>query len=145
MSRRFGKSGSVYLMLDVPAVPRQGPLVAGVLLGMAGLPHADLTAIDGQLFPVAPVLDRVFRSADALTVVYWTATRDREGVAASHVEVLDDSGEVVVRGDVPLTSAEAPARVELPLAGVPRGSYRLRVTAASAGGTATREVGFAVR
>ncbi|MEX2271135.1 MAG: VWA domain-containing protein [Vicinamibacterales bacterium] len=132
-SAASGKSGSVYLMLDVPAQPREGIAIAGASLSPSG---------DGE----AVLHDRAFGPGDVLHVSYWIARADRAAAVASTVEILDSGGAVVFNAapHVP-DGATARVRADVALKSLPPGSYRLRIIARSGVSEAAREIGFAIR
>jgi VWFA-related protein len=138
-SDRLGKSGSVYLMIDVPPLPETGVAILGPALGLARERFIDET-MKGELLPLRPVLDRVFTSADTMRVVYWLAPGKSSGSLSSVVEVLDEHEQAVFRAD---QSAAAKVDIDVPLTGLKPGGYRLRVKAGGDAGT-MREIGFAV-
>jgi hypothetical protein len=84
-------------------------------------------------------------------VRYDVWRRDARREASTRVEVIDEAGAVVFARDnaVPpardRNGAGAPIDLDVPLASLPAGGYRLVVTAAGDEREARREVGFAVR
>jgi VWFA-related protein len=149
-SARTDESGSVYLMLDVPDVADAGIAIAGPTVGFApgGRPAAGATLVEDGLLPrgLDPVLDRVFTPADTLRVHYRVWRRDGRGEAPTRLQVLDDAGHVVfARDGIVPDRGTGPFDVEIPLAGLPPGPYRVKISAGTGDTMTEREVGFAVR
>jgi hypothetical protein len=132
-SAASGKSGSVYLAIDVPAPPKLGIAIAGASLSLRG---------NGD----GVVLDRVFVPSDALQVSYWIARADPAAVVSTTIEVLDSNGVVGLASTPELPADQsAPVRADVSLKSLPAGSYRLRMIARSSAGEAAREIGFAIK
>ena len=126
-SATLEKSGSVYLTLDVPPLPKSGIVIGGITLSKP----------EG-----AWLLDRVFPPSSAVRASYSVFSADA-GAWTSAAELIDETGKVVSSATPQISGGLATS--DLPLTGLVRGSYRLRVTALSATSRAVREVGFAVR
>jgi hypothetical protein len=154
-SARMDEAGSVYLMIDVPNVSDERIAIAGPMIGLApgSRPPAGATLAEGDLLPPGfdPMLDRIFTPADTLRVRYDVWRRDARREASTRVEVIDEAGAVVFARDSAVPPARdrngagAPIDLDVPLASLPAGGYRLVVTAAGDEREARREVGFAVR
>ena len=140
----LGKSGSVYLMIDVPESPKTGVAILGPALGLARDRALDDT-MKGELLPMRPVLDRVFSPADTMRVLYWLAHAKSSGAVSPVLEILDEQDHVVFRTDKPVAvDATGKADVDVPLAGLKPGGYHLRVKAGEGPGMAVRDIGFAI-
>ena len=145
-SDRLQKAGSVYLAVDVPAAPKSGLAIAGLAVGLASRgPNPVAQAADSPL-PIRPVFDRVFNPGDTLRVVYWIARKESTPVVSSRVDILNRQDEIVltVEGRDEL-GVDGLVERAVRLSSLIPGSYRLRVTARGGAGSATRELGFAVR
>lgn len=132
-----GTGGSVYLSVDVPALPRTGAIIAG-----AALAPANAAAPGEHLLPSPVVLDRTFSAGDRLVLTYWIAAAPGGSPTASLVEVVNDQDTTVWRAAQPA----AIGRVDLavPLSRLAAGSYRLRVTAGT-GSPRIRDIGFVLK
>jgi hypothetical protein len=154
-SARLDKAGSVYLTTVVPDVSKARVAIAGPTIGFAPGTRAAAgvtMAEDGLLAAgLDPVLDRIFTPADTLRVQYAVWRRDAKTPAPTRLEVLDADGRVVFArdgADVVAGRGAPPGPgmdVEIPLAGLPPGAYRVKITAGSQDVMAEQEVGFAVR
>ena len=154
-SARMDAAGSVYLTVDVPNVSDARIAIAGPTIGLApgSRPPAGITLAEAGLLPVGfdPMLERTFTPADTLRVRYEVWRRDGRREASARVAVVDESGaELYARDDaVPpagdRNASAAPIEVDIPLAALAPGGYRLVITAEGDGRQARREVGFAVR
>jgi VWFA-related protein len=146
ISERLGKSGSVYLAMTVPEVPRAGVLIAGPVLALGGSPSArPMPTTASGLLPIRPAFDRVFSRDQTVRVVYWLAHKGSSGTAPSRVEIVNAEGEVVFGADAHVgVFTEGMADLNIPLSAFAPGSYRLRVRAGEGSDIAIREVGFAI-
>jgi VWFA-related protein len=149
-SARTDSAGSVYLTLDVPDVEVERLAIVGPTLGFAPgtRPAASLSLVEDGLLPAGfdPVLDRIFTPADTIRVRYEVWRRYERGEVPTRLEVLDVVGRVVFERDWTVADRSAgPFDVEIPLAGLPPGPYRVEITAGTGDTLTVRNVGFAVR
>ena len=80
-----------------------------------------------------------------MRVLYWLARGKPSAAVTSALEILDEQDNVVFRTDKPVAvDAASKADVDVPLAGLKLGGYRLRVKAGEGPGMAVRDVGFAI-
>ncbi len=145
-SARLGTAGSVYLALDVPAVPKSGVAITGLAVGLAGEASTrGAPAAEGPL-PIRPAFDRVFSQADTLRIVYWLARKDGTNAVSSRLEIVNERNEVAL-GKEGSTERGADGMIEMdvPLSTLVPGSYRLRVTAGEGARMVKREIGLAIR
>ena len=153
-SARMDAAGSVYLTFVVPNLSDERLAIAGPTIGLApgSRPPAGITLAEDGLLPVGfdPLLERIFTPADTLRVRYEVWRRDARQEVATRLEIVDDSGAVVIERDGTAMLPEGPASagpidLDIPLAAFAPGGYRLVITAGGDGRQARREVGFAVR
>jgi VWFA-related protein len=149
-SARMGAAGSVYLVVEVPDVRDARVAIAGPTIGFApGSPSsASLTLAEDGLLPAGldPVLNRVFTPADILRVHYQVWRRDERLEIPARLDVVDEADRVVLtRDDVIAGGSDGVVDTSIPLAALPPGSYRIRLSASTGEFHADREVGFAVR
>ena len=149
-SARLDSGGSVYLMADVPDPDEDVVVIAGPVIGFApgGRRAASLSLVEDGLLPpgLDPVTARIFTPADTLRVHYDVWRRSDRGTMPTRLEVLNERGEPVFawQGTVP-DRGTGPYDVEIPLAGLPPGAYRVKITAGAGDTMTERVVGFAVR
>ena len=151
-SAATGKAGSVYLPVTVPK-PESGRFaLGGIVLGYVDGPRGvSTTAANARSrLPFAPTLNRSFVSTDSLHALVKLWRRNPTERLAIGAELVDAAGAVVRRFDAPVRTGRGARATEdidftLKLAGVPPGSYRLRVTASERGVSEVREVGIVVR
>jgi hypothetical protein len=145
-SDRVGKAGSVYLTLDVTAVPKSGVAIAGLAVGLAGRGSTHISHKAEGPLPIHPVFDRAFRPDDTLRIVYWIARKDTTTAVSSRVAIVNAQDRVVLALEGPRElGVDGMAESDIPLSTLVPGSYRLKVTAAEGGRIAEREVGFVVK
>jgi hypothetical protein len=144
-SARLQRAGSVYLTVDVPAAPKPGPVIAGLAVGLAGGGSTAVSQKAEGPLPIRPVFDRVFRQTDTLRIVYWIARREPTAVS-SYLDIVNAQDQVVLSVEGPRElGLDGMVDLEVPLATLFPGGYRLRVTAGEGARIATREIGFAIR
>ena len=98
-----------------------------------------------RALPFDPTLDRVFLATDTLRLFFKAVRRGVTPLIAT-ISALTPDGTVVVTFDRELGIAYQPTLdIQLPLAQLPPGAYRLRVRVTDGIATATREIGMAVR
>jgi VWFA-related protein len=141
------KTGSVYLEVEVPDFQHSSVQLSGLVIGYADPKHhpVSATSVERSLFPLEPVLDRVFVPADVLRVYYDVWRKNPAVPATTTLEVVNQLDVVVktIAGDVP---AGATGRVDaqVPLSDLPLGPYRIRIAVADRSGKASRQVGFVI-
>jgi hypothetical protein len=147
-SAKLKKSGSVYLDVDVPDFQHASVALSGLVMGFAD-PHrraVDGTAIEQDLLPLEPVLDRTFTAADTLRVFYDVWRRNPQDQVATSLEILDERfAHVRTAAEAVPAQATGHVDVDVPLEGLAPGAYVLRISAAAKGDTDRREVGFVIR
>ena len=151
-SAATGRSGSVYLPVTVPK-PESGRFaLGGIVMGYVdGARGVSTTAASARSrLPFSPTLNRSFVGTDALHALVKLWRRNPTERVAITAELVDAAGAVVRRFDAPVRTgrgarATEDIDIQLSFAGVPAGSYRLRVTASEAETRDTREIGIAVR
>jgi VWFA-related protein len=108
------------------------------------LPAAQ-TEASGPVLPFDPTLDRTFKSRDTLRLFFKTIQNKPQPLKAT-ISALTPDGDVVVTFDRTLTAnRQSSLDVQLPLAQLTPGAYRLRVVVTDGALSDTREVGFAIR
>jgi VWFA-related protein len=163
MSAKLAKGGSVYLDLDVPDFRSSAIVLGGLSLNYAEGPRVPIAPrrpartqraarvvlpTDSEpplVLPFPPSADRVFGAEDSLRV-YVEGTMPRGGRPLASLDILNADGKPV-RSFSPSFATGDTAKIQhiVPLDGLPRGAYVLRVTLADGGTKATRETGFAIR
>jgi len=147
-SLRLKKAGAVYLVVDVPDFNKATVALSGLVIGFADPTRrsVDGTAIEHNVLPLEPVLERVFGASDTLRVFYDVWRKTPADPATTTLEILDDARHFVREGahDVPVGS-DGHVDVKVALAGLSPGPYVLRISAGAADKVAFREVGFFVK
>jgi len=142
------KAGAVYLVCEVPDFRKADVALSGLVVGFADpTRHAvDGTAIEHELMPFEPVLERVFSASDVLRLSYDVWRKNRDDPVTTELRILDDARRFVRQGveGVPVT-ASGHVDVKVPLAGLAPGPYVLAIGASDRGKTDVREVGFFVK
>ncbi len=149
-STKLGRGASVYLDTLVPQFHTAALTLGGLLVGYAdGQRIAVVPSVAGAAgavaLPFAPTLDRVFAPGDTLRIHAEGTARVATGLTAS-IEIVRADGTRVTTMRPAATPGETfgiDGRV--PLAGLQRGPYTLRVTASANGQSAMREIGIVVR
>lgn len=165
--------GSAYVTLDVPArsagVPAVGGLVLGFPLG-TNVPSAlgsgadpvarDLRPVFGGIagstgvvarppslprLRIDPTVQRQFESWDQVKVFFEVGLDGVADEAAAVIELLDASGQLVARESARATRRDdGRVTVDLPIANLAPGPYRVRARVTAGGREATRELGIAI-
>ncbi|MEZ5320306.1 MAG: VWA domain-containing protein [Vicinamibacterales bacterium] len=151
-SEKFAAGGSVYLSLEVPDFSKADLALTDLVVGYADGPHVPIARDQprsqipaANLLPFDPTLDRIFTPRDVLRL-YFKAVQKRDRPLTATVQALDADGRVVVTFDREMKADRTSALdVNLPLAQLRPGGYRLHVRVRGGGDTAEREVGFEVR
>jgi hypothetical protein len=151
-SAATGRSGSVYLPVTVPR-PESGRFaLGGIVMGYVdGARAVSTTAANVRSrLPFSPTLNRSFVTTDALHALVKLWRRNPMERVAIGAELVDEAGTVLRRFVAPVRTGRGARPTEdidirLKLAGVPAGSYRLRVTASEAEIKEAREIGIVVR
>lgn len=160
-SDRLSAGGSVYLSFEVPDFTKPGLMLTEVLLAYADGPHVPIArdlpivttrragvALPPQpprALPFDPTLDRVFAAGDTLRLFFKAVRRGATPLTAT-VSALTPGGAVVITFDRALGIAHQPTLdIQLPLAQLAPGAYRLRVRVTDGTTSATREIGIAIR
>lgn len=148
-SARMQKAGAVYLVCDVPDYNKAPVALSGLVVGLADEAHhvVDGTAIEHQLMPIEPVLERVFTASDVLRLSYDVWRKKADDQVTTQLVIMDDAQRFVRQGveNVPITaSGHVDARV--PLTGLAPGPYVLAIAATDHDNKKdVREVGFFVK
>jgi len=147
-SDKMHKAGAVYLVCDVPDFRKADVALSGLVVGFADpARHAvDGTAVEHQLMPIEPVLERVFSASDVLRLSYDVWRKNRDDLVTTELRIFDDARRFVRQGveGVPMT-ASGHVDVKVPLAGLAPGPYVLAIAATDRDKTDVREVGFFVK
>ena len=166
-SAKLTKSGSVYLMLDVPDFTAAPLSLSGLLIGYADGPRVAVAPTPAPASPSVPTagargrgaappsalvplpfppsLDREFQPSDMLRV-YFEIIRSSPTPVRVTLDVVDAQGRAVASlgHDIP-AQASGLADLTVPLGSLLPGPYALRVTATSGRNTAQQTVGLRVR
>lgn len=156
MSRTPEKSGSVYLQVGVPPKASDSPIdLSGLLVGRtassAGPRLVESKAIPGLTLPFAPSLDREFTTADTLRVFFQVARKQPKAAVRGEAVLLNADGVTIARQPWSVQPmAPGTVTMNMPLADVLPGAYRLVVSTPNSSGDATaapvsREVRIRVR
>lgn len=160
-SNRLSAGGSVYLSFEVPDFTKPDLVLTELLLAYADGPHVpiarDLPIVTTRrvgvalppppprVLPFDPTLDRVFVPTDTLRLFFKAVRRGGTPLMAT-ISALTPDGTVVVTFDRELGIAHQPTLdIQLPLAQLPPGAYRLRVSVTDGTVRAAREVGFVIQ
>jgi hypothetical protein len=147
-SARMHKAGAVYLVCDVPDYNKSPVALSGLVVGLADATHhvVDGTAIEHQLMPIEPVLERVFHASDVLRLSYDVWRKKADDQVSTQLVLMDDAKHFVRQGaqSVPI-SATGHVDVQVPLTGLAPGPYVLAIAAADRDNKDVREVGFFVK
>jgi VWFA-related protein len=143
------KTGSVYLLIDVPAV--DDPLVVSGLAVTSREAEAHdpklvyAKPLSGITLPFAPTLTRVFQSTDELRVFFQVRRKNAAMPVNGGVSLVDEAGAAHASVAWRLTSPrDSTVDVRLPLADLATGPYDLRVLASDGVHRAWRNVGVRV-
>ncbi len=144
------KSGSVYLMVDVPDANHDDAALGGVVLGVdhSAAPVVDRSTLANLELPFDPTLDRVFAPGSTLRVFVPVWRREPSAVVRGTITVLSAADRVVA--SQPWTvGPEAAAGVDtvVSLDGLAPGAYRVLVNMAdrTPSDRTLRQVGVVVR
>jgi hypothetical protein len=143
------KAGSVYLLVDVPAV--DDPLVvSGLAVTSRQAEEHDprlvyAKPLTGLTLPFAPSLTRVFQSTDELRVFFQVRRRNAAMEVNGGVSLVDEAGAAHASVAWRLASPrESSVDLRLPLADLATGPYQLRVMASDGAHRAWRSIGVRV-
>ena len=171
-SRALALGGSVFLTLDVPdsaaapvklggfvfghpapAIDPLGPSVEGVVLdselrGRMGGASNSLRVVEGPRaprIPIRPAAARHFDRWEELKLFFEIGRRGAGGDARAEIEITDVLGRVVVSAR-PLVARDerTPVTVDIPLAMLAPGLYRVAATVEAGGTSARRDAAFVV-
>lgn len=158
-TKNGARSGSVFADLLVPDFFDERLVWSGASLTSAtaaGVPTRPADAATAKMIPLMPSAARAFTAGDTLALyaeAYDNDTRGPHGVDLT-AAIRDETGKVLVSTSEERSSAEIGGgrggygfRVDLPLKGLPPGSYVLTLIArsrASGNATATRDIPFAI-
>jgi VWFA-related protein len=147
-SLALSKGGSVYLTVDVPDYSRTAIGLTGLVLAYADPKRhpVSLTAVEKNLLPLEPVLDRTFVTRDLLRLHYDVWRRKQDVSVSTRIELVSADETVVKTVDRAVAAGEAGA-VDIPLSldELATGFYRLRVLAWDGVSAARREIGFVLK
>jgi hypothetical protein len=147
-SATVGKGGSVYLMIDVPALPPEDAALGGAMLGLVGraeMPIGDQQSLAGITLPFVPTLARDFSASDTLRVFVPIGRRHPQP-ASGTIGILDAANRLV-RSQPWTADAAAPGvDARISLSDLAPGAYRMFVsmTASTPTSTTERQVGFTI-
>jgi hypothetical protein len=151
-SAATGKSGSVYLPVTVPEPASSAFSLGHIVLGYAdGTRGVSATAANARSrLPFTPTLNRTFVESDTLQALVKLWRRNPAEPVTIGAALVDAKGGLVRQLDAPLRTGRGALATEnidfrLGLAGVPPGSYLLRVTASERGVAEVREIGIVVK
>ena len=141
------KGGSVYVMIDVPALPPDDAALGGAMLGLdrAEVPVGDQQSLAGITLPFVPTLARDFSTSDTLRVFVPIGRRHPQS-ASGTIGILDAANRLV-RSQPWTADAVAPGvDARISLSGLAPGAYRMFVsmTASTPTSTTERQVGFTI-
>ena len=149
-AKAIDKTGSVYLLIDVPAVEDVPLVVSGLAVTSS---QADLNdprlvyakTLTGLSLPFAPSLTRVFQSSDELRVFFQVHRKNAATDVTGGVALVDEAGIAHASTSWRLASPRQSAvDLRLPLADLATGAYRLLVTASDGPHHAWRNIGVRV-
>jgi VWFA-related protein len=147
-SDKMHKAGAVYLVCDVPDFRKADVALSGLVVGFADPARraVDGTAVEHELIPLEPVLERVFSASDVLRLSYDVWRKNGNDAVTTELRILDDARRFVRQGveGVPVT-ASGHVDVKVSLTGLAPGPYVLAIVATDRGKTDVREVGFFVK
>jgi VWFA-related protein len=95
------------------------------------------------LLPFEPALDRTFASSDVVRLYFKAVQRERRAVLAT-ISALTPEGQTLVTFDRSLPDS-GEFDINLPLAQLAPGAYRLQVAVSDGRTTATKEIGITIR
>lgn len=144
------KSGSVYLLVDVPDFTATPIAVSGVALGYANGSHVAVASADPAQtdlgLPFVPTLDRTFARSDSLRAYAEIPHRDPNQPVEATATLADAGGKTVVATTQRFASKEhAQLDATLSLAALSPGPYTLSVSATDGKHTAVREIPITVK
>lgn len=145
------KSGSVYLLIDVPDASRQPLGLSGLALtsrrSIASEPRLiDSKPLTGVTLPFAPSLARVFAPDDELRIFFQVHREKATTPVSGTVALVDAQGNEHEKMPWQLSDIrESSIDLRCPLEGVPPGAYHLVVTASDGKNQASRELGIGVQ
>jgi VWFA-related protein len=145
------KSGSVYLLIDVPNESNQPLGLSGLALTSKLSAASEPRLIDekplvGLTLPFAPSLARVFAPDDELRVFFQVHREKATTPVDGTVAVVDAQGNEHLKMPWQLSDVrESSIDLRCPLAGIPPGAYHLVVTASDGKNRASRELGIGVQ
>jgi VWFA-related protein len=146
ISEKLARGGSVYLTLVVPDYRKADVELSGVVLGSTAGPQIPVARGPAPpVVPFGPSLMREFSRRDSLRIYFEVSRRGQIGVPV-RIDVIDYRDQVL-RSVERHVELREPGVVDtsLPLADLPTGAYRLRVTAGAPGQGPERVIGFVVR
>ena len=167
VSEKLAASGSVYLSFEVPDFSKADLLLTDLVIAYADGPHVPIarevprtfrrplgatsgvvTAAQLQgpppLLPFEPTLDRVFTSRDTLRLYFKAVQRTPNALTAT-ISALSPDGIVLLTFDRALApDRQSSLDVQLPLAQLTPGAYRLRVVVSDGAMSDSREIGLVV-
>jgi hypothetical protein len=149
-SEKLGLEGAVYLPLDVPDFRLHSLAMTALILGDATIPVAAAEPQAQKLLPFSPTLDREFSPQSTLRVYFEVVPLTGKVAPEALVELVNAEGVSVQSSRHVLESgagsgSRIPANLELQLAGLARGAYRLRITVTEGSASVRRETGVVVR
>ena len=147
-SATAGKGGSVYTMIDVPALESDEAALGGAMLGIDGrddVPVGDRQSLTGIALPFVPTLSREFSAGDTLRVFVPIGRRHPQG-ASGTIGILDAANRLVRSQPWGAEAAAPGVDARLSLSGLAAGAYRIFVsmTTGTPASTSERQVGFTI-
>jgi len=154
-SERMGESGSVYGDIEVPDFAKAPVSLSGVLLMSFPKPESVMPAPLSLTLPIVPTTEREFaRSAlvrGSVRVYQAVGGKQPPAAVAVRTTILDSKGAAVVDRTETIDAGRFGAerstdvRVDVPVASLAAGQYRLRIEAAVGEHSAHRDIVFAVK
>jgi hypothetical protein len=147
-SLALNKGGSVYLTVDIPDYSRTAIGLTGLVLAYADPKRhpVSLTAVERNLLPIEPVLDRTFARRDVVRLHYNVWRRKRDVPVTTRIELVAADEKVVRAVDLTVAAGDPGAvEIPLPLEELAMGFYRLRVMVTDGVSDARRELGLVVK
>ncbi|HKW01551.1 MAG TPA: VWA domain-containing protein [Vicinamibacterales bacterium] len=149
-AKAIDRTGSVYLLIDVPTTDHVPLLVSGLAVTSRQAERRDprlvyAKPLTGLSLPFAPTLSRVFQSTDELRVFFQVHRQNAATPVTGGASLMDEAGAAHASIAWRLDSLrESSVELRLPLSDVATGPYHLLVTATDGTHQAWRNVGIRV-
>jgi hypothetical protein len=144
-----GRSGSVYLFTDVPAVKGQPLALSGLALSSSGQPASEPPVIQssrpaGLTLPFSPSLNRSFTAGDTVDVYFQARRAPASATVNGTVVLIDLADREHALAEWRLNSGDSEVRATLRVPAVAPGGYRLIVRATQGDHQATAGIGVRI-